>query len=432
MSELKKIGTNSVWMVFGYVFRILSAFITSIFVARYLGPSQFGEMNYVFSFVVLFSVFTGTCFDSFLRREFVAHPEKTGEYLGSAICLKLTGSIVAAILVYWFVLTGTDSFSVKVLLCIYSASLFFSVGSISQILLEAHLASKYVSISEFIQLTIFLVLKLIFVWLKLPLWAFIILQTIGLLIKYALNFYWIYSLKICPGIGVSRPVMFYLMRESWPLFLSSGAVMIYQHIDQVMLHRMVSSYEVGQYAVAVKISNMFAFLPLIISTSLFPSLVEGKKRSEEIYEKRLIGFTFIMFWPVFLVAVMISLFIYWPCLWFYGEEYLNAVPIVRMLVWKCVFLSLARASSEWMIIEGLQKYAPVRQVSGMLVNVGLNFALIPILAGVGAGLASVLAAVVASVVFICIVPVFRPFLRLLLKSLNPVYGIRCFREGYSS
>ena len=48
-------------------------------------------------------------------------------------------------------------------------------------------------------------------------------------------------------------------------------------IDQVMIKEMLGAEAVGQYAAAVRLSEVWYFIPIIIASSLFPAIVILKK-----------------------------------------------------------------------------------------------------------------------------------------------------------
>ena len=417
MTGLKKIGLNSAWMLIGYAFRTLSAFITSVLVARYLGPEGFGEMNYVFSFVILFSVFSGVGINQFLRREFVAHPEKGGVYLGTALVLRFLGSLIALALIFSCGELASGNEQTRWLIAIYSISLIFTITDLSQVLLEAHLQSKYVTLSVIIQMSIFLVLKILFIYLKAPLVAFVALQTVEILLKSIVQFICISILKICPALRWSTDVAKYLLMESWPFFLAGSAVMVYQRVDLVMLGKMDSGPGVGHYAVAARISDLVSFLPYIISRSVFPALTKAKHRSAAEFNESMMKFSAVMFWGMTVVALLITLLVKWPFILFFGSEYAPAVSVISILAWKNVFMALGIVCGEWILLAGLHRYAPIRSGVALVVNIVLNLFLIPVWGADGAAFASLLAAFVNCVVMLAIIPCYRECLRVMVAGI---------------
>jgi O-antigen/teichoic acid export membrane protein len=68
-----------------------------------------------------------------------------------------------------------------------------------------------------------------------------------------------------------------LLKDSWPLLLSSIAISIYMRIDQVMIKNMLGDREVGLYSAAMRLVEVWYFIPMIITQSVFPAIVNAKK-----------------------------------------------------------------------------------------------------------------------------------------------------------
>jgi O-antigen/teichoic acid export membrane protein len=52
-----KVSSNIIWLIFDKIFRISLSFFVGIFVARYLGPENFGILNYAIALVGVFGSF---------------------------------------------------------------------------------------------------------------------------------------------------------------------------------------------------------------------------------------------------------------------------------------------------------------------------------------------------------------------------------------
>ncbi|MCX6798217.1 MAG: oligosaccharide flippase family protein, partial [Candidatus Falkowbacteria bacterium] len=81
--------TNTSWMFLGQIFSLLVSFFVGAWIARYLGPSNYGVLSYVLAFVGLFSFVASLGLDGILNRDLVAYPEKRDELLGTAFRLRL-------------------------------------------------------------------------------------------------------------------------------------------------------------------------------------------------------------------------------------------------------------------------------------------------------------------------------------------------------
>ncbi len=60
---------NTLWMFSDQVFRLLAGVIVGIWVARYLGPDQFGVFNYAIAFVAIFGVIAKVGLDSLVVKK---------------------------------------------------------------------------------------------------------------------------------------------------------------------------------------------------------------------------------------------------------------------------------------------------------------------------------------------------------------------------
>jgi O-antigen/teichoic acid export membrane protein len=90
LSETKEaIIRNLFWAALGKIVNLLSGLLVGIIVARYLGPEQYGLMNYVISYVFLFQTFALFGFDSIEIREEARGQKPFTTIIGTAFYLKL-------------------------------------------------------------------------------------------------------------------------------------------------------------------------------------------------------------------------------------------------------------------------------------------------------------------------------------------------------
>ena len=107
------------------ILRILAGLFVGIWVARYLGPEQFGLFSYVLAFTALFGGIAKLGLDGIVVRELVNHPERRGIYLGTAFWLKFIGAIfVMGVLAAIVPFTSNDSVT-NSFIFIISAGLVF-------------------------------------------------------------------------------------------------------------------------------------------------------------------------------------------------------------------------------------------------------------------------------------------------------------------
>jgi O-antigen/teichoic acid export membrane protein len=178
------------------------------------------------------------------------------------------------------------------------------------------------------------------------------------------------------------------LRQSWPLILSGLAVTVYMKIDQVMLGAILGEEAVGQYSVAVRISSVWYFIPAMLATSLFPAILNARKQGTEVYEKRLQNYFDLNAGFAYLIAIPLSIAAPWVIRVLFGEAYQQAGPMLAIHAWSSLFVFLGVARSQYLVAENLFKFSMNCTIAGAIVNIVLNYFLIPNYGGYGAATAT--------------------------------------------
>ena len=168
-----------------------------------------------------------------------------------------------------------------------------------------------------------------------------------------------------------------LLKDSWPLIISGIAISIYMKIDQVMIREMMNVEAVGQYVAAVRLSEAWYYIPMVIVASLFPAIVNAKKQSEELYYSRIQKLYDFMVWTAIAIALPITFLSDRIVELLYGTQYNQAGSVLEIHIWTGVFVFAGVASSKWLLSENLQIFSTINTFIGVIINIGLNYFLIP-------------------------------------------------------
>ena len=271
----KKVFRNLYWAVLGKVVTLLGNLFVGILVARYLGPEQYGLMNYVISYVSLFQIFSSFGMDGIEIREMSKKGSDSNLILGTVFRLKIILAITTIIFIIGTsLLFETDNFTI-LMIALYALSIILNSFSVIRNYFTSIVWNEYVVKSE-ISRTLFGVgIKIILLLFKAPLWAFII-ATVFDSVLLAIGYIFAYKRKIGP-ISLwyyNNNIARYILKQSFPLMLSGAAVIIYQRIDQVMIGNMIDKESVGQFSVAARFVEIIIFIPTIISQTITPILVK--------------------------------------------------------------------------------------------------------------------------------------------------------------
>ena len=393
---------NTSWLFAEKILRMIVGLFVGVWVARYLGPEQFGLFSYAQSFVGLFVAIAGLGLNGIIVRELVKDESKRDALLGTAFKLKLIGALLALIALAIAVnLSQQDSLTTLLIFIIASATVFQSFNVIDSHF-QAKVLSKYIVYANIISLLISSIVKIWLILNDAPLlyFAYSILFDSFILMCGFLYFYrykryfisqWFFDKKLARS----------LLKDSWPLILSGLVIAVYMKIDQIMIKEMLSVEALGQYAAAVRISEAWYFIPTVIASSLFPAIINAKKQSEALYYARLQKLYDLMVWMAIAIALPMTFLSDWVVNLLYGEQYNQAGSVLIVHIWAGVFVFLGVASGKWFVSENLQIFSTINTTIGAIVNVGLNYILIQRMGIEGAAWATLISYFVAA--YLCLV-----------------------------
>jgi len=383
-----------------YALRVLAGLLVGIYVARYLGPEQFGVLSYVLAFVALFGAVAKLGLDFIVVRELVNHPKERDVFLGTAFWLKSIGALLSLILLVIAVLFSSNDATTNLYIFIIATGLIFQSFDVVEIYFQSKVYSKPVSISKLLQLALSSAFKLYLVFAQSELFWFVLASLFDqILLALFLAFsYW--RQKIGSFFGhFNVTTAKAMLKNSWPLIFSGIAFTIYIRIDQIMIKEMLGEREVGLYSASARLSEAWYFVSLIITTSLFPAIVNAKKISQTLYRQRLQRLYTLMAWLAISVALPVTFLGEWIVTLLYGISYQESGVILSIHIWTGVFVALGVASERWMISENLVGISLLRTTAGATINVVLNLLLIPDHGIYGAAIATLLSQIFATYVF---------------------------------
>jgi O-antigen/teichoic acid export membrane protein len=420
--NLLKIVDNIGWLFFDKILRMGVGLIVGVWIARYLGPEQFGLFSFATAFVGMFGAIAGLGLQEIVVRDIVRDPTTKEETLGTAAALQFLGGLIAYgfILGAIFWLRPYDALA-KALCAIFGSMMLFKASEVAIYWFESQVLSKYTVWVQNGSFLVFAAIKVGLILSSAPLIAFAWATIVEAMMV---------ALLLSVMLRLRGPRLHYLhitleranrlIKDSWPLLLSGITVMIYMRIDQIMLGQMVGDEAVGIYSAAVRVSEVWYFIPMMIVASVFPAILEAKKRSEVQYYQRLQRLYDLMVWLSVGVALPMT-FLSTPIVTLlFGEAFAASSPVLAIHIWAAVFVSLGVASGKWFLAENRQLLSLERTVLGAIANVSLNLWLIPVYGVVGAALATVIAFSLAAFFADLMHKETRKMFLMKVSALNPV------------
>lgn len=398
INENSQLVGNFIWLISHRFIKMILALIIGIFIARYLGPENYGILNYALSFVAIIAPLSTLGLNSILTRDIVNEPDSESIILGSAAILRLTGALVGTVIALLSVslLRPNDNQMLLFVVIISASNLFQSIQVVEFWFRAKQKLSAFI-ISQISVVFLFTIIKALLIIFEFKLITFIIVFTLEITFNYGVM-YILYNKfsEYSSDWKFSKGRSLKLLSQSWPLILSAFAAIIYLKIDQVMLGTMISDEAVGIYAVAAKFSEVWYFIPTAIMTALFPSLLEKRKKSKTEYFEGLQKTLDLLAMIALIIAIPVTI-ISKPFINFlYGADYSLAGSILSIHIWASVFIFMRALLSKWLIAESLFHFSIITHGIGAVTNLILNFILIPRLGVFGAAYATIISYSAAS------------------------------------
>jgi PST family polysaccharide transporter len=413
--NFKSILLNSGWLVFDKIFRLTLGLLVGVLTARYLGPERLGLLNYAIAFVSFFAVIANLGLDSIIVRDISDHKNGVNVTLGTACLLRLVTSAISFVFacgaIYFY---RPGNALLFYLVALFSFTVFFQAFDVIDYFYQARLRSR---IPVWIKCIAFLVsglIKLLLIYYGAPLIAFawaslfeFFMICIGMILAYhLLEFkisFWRFDFSLAKR----------MILEGWPLLFSGVLVTIYLRVDQIMIGNMLGDKELGIYSVAVRLTEIWSFIPMAITASVLPLVVNAKNNNTARYYQILEHLYLLMLWLSLSIALILTFSSGIIINILFGPEYSDAKNVVIIQCWSGVFIFAGLVSNHWYLLEGKNKLTFYRQVTGVLMNVVLNLVLIPRLGISGAAWATLITQIFISY-----------FFDLINKSTRPIFFIR--------
>ncbi len=403
---------NIIWSVLGKIVTLLGSLFIGIIVARYLGPKQYGIMNYVISYVTLFQIIAYFGLDSIEVREEAKENIPANTIIGTAFGLKCILAVITVAITFLTAIIFQSDTKIIIYITIYSVSVIANTLSVIRNRFTSLLQNEYVVKSEISRTLIGMALKAAMLLCHLPLIWFIAASAFDFVLLGG-GYIYCYHRKI----GRMKQWKFdykyasFLLKESFPLLLTSAAVFIYQRIDQVMIGDMIDKESVGFFATANRFVEILIFVPAMIAHTITPVLVKIREKSNEEYDVKSQQFMNLIFWLTALMSLILSVSSFMIIRYTFGMSYLQAVPILKVLAFKATAFALSTTAGAMLVLEGLQKYAIFRDLFGCAVCIVLNYLMLPKYGAIAAAYIAIVSYICAGYLSDAIIPAYHHLFR---------------------
>ncbi len=411
-----RVTRNALWLIGGKALHMLIALFVSLLTARYLGPGNYGLINYAAAYTSFFASLCTLGINSVIVKEFVDAPDAAGETVGTALGLRIISSTlsVAIILLIALYADGDEPLTVAVVfLC--SLGLVFQIFDTFHYWFQFRLESKYSAIATTAAYLVVSGYKLVLLISGKSVAWFAVATSVEYLCV-AVFLLVLYRHRKGPRLRFSWKRAKSLLGKSCHYILAGLMVSIYSSTDRLMLKHMLTEEAVGYYATAVQICNLWVFLLTAVIDSMQPSIMQAYRKDYALFQRKNRQLYALIFYAGAVVSVGLCLLGDWVVVLLYGPAYAPAAAPLRVITWYVAFSYLGVARNAWMVSENKQKYLTGLYVGAAGANVVLNLLLIPRWGTVGAAVASLVTQVSTILIFPMLIKDLRSNAKLMLQA----------------
>jgi O-antigen/teichoic acid export membrane protein len=401
---------NVAIVMIGRMISAVLGFLAAIIIAKGLGPKGFGIFSLLIVVMKLIAELTGGSINQAIVKFSSSYLQKEKEKaeLTFKIGFKIEIIIGLALLLMGFILREPLSHIVFKETKLENLTILIFIGAVGIIFMRYELAVLQ-SLQTF---TKHVLLEIINNFIKLVVIGFLfivqIITSLNSVIAYVIIPYLtcLLGLIFIPRTffyakGTQKTIVFDLIHFSKCIMLSSIIIAIHSRLDILLLNYFKGSQVVGVYSAAHIIASSLELFAIALLTVVYPKVSRFSERAEYIK----------FYTKFFITTIPLSFFVcifFWFAsqpliLTFYTSDYINSIPILKILVIGSSFFLIALPLCS--IILSLNKPQILVAVDLLVLIVMLagNLLLIPVYGAIGAGIAVLFSKLVFLIIIVVLV-----------------------------
>lgn len=388
---MHKILQNSGWLLIDKLARLFLGLFTMAMIARHFGPEEFGIWNYSIALTAIVGGMAILGLDKIVVKELVSAPERRNEIVSTALLMRLAGGLVSCaicIMITWFTRQNNPLY----IWCttITAFNILLQSFDVFDYYYQSHNQVQRVIIPKVAVFVLFCLIKMICVRMNLSFMIILWVSLAELVITYLLIFiYYVYHEGIASLCKARLQEARYLFSQSWSLLFTGVLVLLYMKSDQLMLDILTTPRQLGEYAAAARISELWYAIPTVIAVAMLPNLIQKRQTNHSRYLENVEKWIRLSMWGSTLIAIIVTIGSGWLTGIMYGSQYPHAGIILSIHIWANIPVFICVAIMQYQIVEGNYNANLYATIAGIAANLAINLLLIPSLGGIAAAIATV-------------------------------------------
>lgn len=388
---IDRIVRNTVALFLAQVAIITQGLLLSILIARNLGDVVFGRYSFAIAFVTILAIVLDLGYNTLLIREVARDETKASQYLNNVIGMRIILSIVLLVFISFISKIMAYPDEIKFILYLFGIAIFIqSISDVFSVTFRAFQQMHYESFNRILSSIIRLSLGAMVLLLGYGLIAMGIVFIITNIIQLTINYLICKNKFVKPSFESDLNFWIKSSKAAIPLCLVSVFALLYARVDIIMLSTMKGDAVVGWYSAAYNLITGFRAFPEIFMNVLFPLLSSYSVSSIDslklLFQKSF-AYLFMLGLPMSIgIVSLANRFI----ILFYGEQFLPSTIALQILGFEILLIFMYICLEFILISMNYQSKVVIISGSMALLNILLNFYLIPIYSYIGAAVTTLI------------------------------------------
>jgi len=379
---------NIFWVFLEKTLRIIFGFTVGFWVARHLGPSNFGSLNYAISIYSILAVFITLGLDGVIIQKLNESEADSRKILGSTLFLKFSFSIITFLcfnFLSYYLIRDND---LRFITIVVSSSILLNSLNISDLFFQSRTNRKLSTIPYIISLLITNLFRIILLINESELIYFAYIVVLESIIATTTGLYLLNKEEKIIQFIISKEKIKEFLKNGSVLIFASLATIFYLKIDQIMIEYFLDTYAVGIYSAAVRINEFMYFIPVAITSTFFPALLDYEKKDKQKFIRRLKNLMSLIVYVGFFISLILFFFSDIIIQFFYGIDFKKSSIILKIISFGNIFIFIDLVGGKWYLAKKYYKDIAIKNVSAAIINIILNIFLIQKYGVIGAAVST--------------------------------------------
>ena len=404
---LRKITTNTLWLLLEKLTRSLFTLFVGAAVIKYLGPDNYGPIAFTLAITTVLHSVANLGVEGVLVRDIINNREENSTLVRQIVWTAFLARLFSGlflIVVTNIVLAFSYNYSIdSILLSVFvSSSLIFQSADVYDLWNQSNLDSRKTAIFKVLGYLLSNGFRIFLIWLGAPVVFFGFAYFLeGLVVASLLFTHYRKRQKsadiLLPWRISSKEYIFSVLKQTWPLIIASVFSGLYMKLDQMMVTYFLGMDVLGVYSVSVLFGSAAYFVPSIICVSVLPILSQSRSQSEQDFHQILL-YTYVLM----IVLAALSFGAIWSLshtiIDYFNTDSANEARNTLIIYASTSFpVFIGVTHGLWMVLENKMKFALHRSIGGAFISFIASLFLIPEYGMEGAAVATLVALIFADI-----------------------------------